>query len=604
MVNAFKDNKLELLAPAKDKNCAICAIEYGADAIYIGAGNFGARKGAANSLDDIKEVVNYAHKFFARVYVTINTILKDEELGDVQKLLYELWDAGVDGIIVQDFAIFNMDLPPFLISASTQCDIRDKNKVKFFENLGLDRVILARELSLEQIREITSCSNIEVETFVFGALCVSYSGQCYLSAKLGSRSANRGECAQPCRKKYTLVNNLGKVYAKDMHLLSLKDFCALPYLDDLVDAGVVSFKIEGRLKDENYIKNVVSAFNLALKDRKRISSGKVNYDFIPDVNKTFNRGFCTYFLDDKNKDIFNFKSSGHIGEKLGKVVNVTNKYIDVKTSLEINPQDGLCYFDKSVFGFLVNRVEKNKDFVRIYPNKELKNILGKNIFRNFDSEFDSKLKKSKTKRQIRATLFVNSNEVKIVDEDLIELKMPFGKVEFANNPQKSKEIFINQMKKTGQSDFYFDEIIFQEDKIPFLKISEINSLRRELFEKLMQKRLDEYNKKCLNRPKRKISPSPYPCSNNDYRLNVHNNCAKEFYKKCSLVPEQMSFESLKNIDKAELMRTKHCIRRALNMCLKDKKTNTSEKLFLINENNDKLELFFDCKNCEMVVKKA
>ncbi len=592
-------NGLELLSPAKDKKCAISAINFGADAVYIGAPSYGARKNASNSLSDIKEVVEYAHKFFVRVYVALNTILKDDELDEVQKLLDDLYEIGVDGIIIQDFGIFKLNLPPFLISASTQCDIRDIKKVKFFQDIGLKRVILARETSLEDIKNICKNSKIEVETFIHGALCVSYSGQCYLSCALGSRSANRGECAQPCRRKYTLVNEQGRVYAKNKHLLSLKDFCAAAHLDDLIKAGVISFKIEGRLKDENYVKNVTAFYNLALKNNKRISSGKVFYDFIPDVNKSFNRGFTTYFLTDANKDIYNFDTPKQVGEKIGIVKNIGKDFIEIKTNAKINPQDGLCYFNEGLHGFLVNKAICQRGIARIYPNSMPKIKNGVEIFRNFDIEFDKILTNSKTKRQIGVSVVVFEDRIEAVDENNIKCAIPVSSDEFANNKDKMKLLYKQQLNKTGESDFYIQNFEFKCEKIPFLKVSQINALRRELFEKLMKLRLENYEKRRNDRKHRKITPVNFPLKNNDYRLNIHNKKAMEFYKECGVECAEYSYES-NRVQNAELMRTKHCLRRCFNMCLK--KGGQKENLFLVDENGKKLKLEFDCKNCEMIIK--
>lgn len=294
--------KIELLAPAKDKETAFAAIDCGADAIYIGASDFGARRAVPNSLADIKEVVDYAHKFYAKVHVTINTILSDDELEQARELIQKLYEIGVDAIIVQDTGLLQLavegKLPPIPVHASTQCDNRTLEKVKFFENIGISRVILARELSLEEIRNICANTNVEIETFIHGALCVSYSGQCYMSYAIGGRSANRGECAQACRKKYTLVDSEGNIIAKDRYLLSLKDFNASRHIEELIKAGVKSFKIEGRLKDINYVKNVVGYYRREIdKFAEKTSSGQVELDFEPDLNKTFNRGYTDYFLD-------------------------------------------------------------------------------------------------------------------------------------------------------------------------------------------------------------------------------------------------------------------------------------------------------------------
>ena len=303
---------VELLAPARDKKTAIAAINYGCDAIYIGAQNFGARKKVPNSLEDIKEIVDYAHKFYVKVHVTVNTILTDDEIIEAQKLIQKLYDIGVDAIIVQDMGIFKLavegKLPPIPLHASTQCDNRFLEKIKFFDEMGVSRIILARELSLEQIEQICKDTSAEIETFVHGALCVSYSGQCYLSYYIGGRSANRGECAQACRKKYSLVDENGNIIAKDKYLLSMKDFNASKHLKSLINSGVKSFKIEGRLKDENYVKNVVAYYrNQIDKLASKTSSGRIFYDFEPDVRKSFNRGFTDYFLDGRGR-CFNFES--------------------------------------------------------------------------------------------------------------------------------------------------------------------------------------------------------------------------------------------------------------------------------------------------------
>ena len=318
----------ELLAPAKDRKTALAAINSGCDAIYIGAKNFGARQNASNSLEDIREVIEHAHKFNVKVHVTVNTILDDKELEEANSLITALYEMGADAIIVQDMgilqALIDKEIPPIPIHASTQCDNRTVEKVQFFDNVGLSRVILARETSLEQIKNICKSVNCEIETFIHGALCVSYSGQCYMSCANGGRSANRGECAQSCRKKYSLIDEDGTVLAKDKHLLSLKDFNTSEHIAELVDAGVTSFKIEGRLKDENYVKNVVAYYRQKLdKISKKNSSGKIFLDFEPDINKSFNRGFTDYFLVNRG-ECYNFNSPKSQGERLGKVMEVKN----------------------------------------------------------------------------------------------------------------------------------------------------------------------------------------------------------------------------------------------------------------------------------------
>lgn len=576
--------KVELLAPAKDKKTAITAINSGCDAIYIGASNFGARKKVPNSLEDIKEIVDYAHKFYVKVHVTVNTILTDDEILKAKELIQKLYDVGVDTIIVQDMGIFKLaidnKLPPIALHASTQCDNRDLEKVKFFDDMGVSRVILARELSLEKIKEICANTNAEIETFIHGALCVSYSGQCYFSHYIGGRSANRGECAQACRKKYTLVDERGNIIAKDKYLLSMKDFNASRHLESLIDAGVKSFKIEGRLKDENYVKNVVAYYRQEIdKFAPKTSSGRVFLDFEPDVKKSFNRGFTDYFLDGR-KRCFNFESPKSLGEKLGKITKVGKDYFEISNA-DVSKQDGL-YFNGN--GCLVNKVEGKK----IYPNKMDGIAVGLEVYRNFDSKFEKQLESSKIKRQIGVKFSFKNGILAVIDEDENSVNFTIDSCEKAKNPEKMKENFITQLKKTGDSDFYVEAIEISEE-IPFMPISQINEIRRTILEKLMNERLKNYKRE-LQKP---LKLSKFPKENLDYRANIHNQCAKEFYEKCGCEVCEMSAES--GAFPKELMRTKHCLKFAFNMCKSPK------KLFLIDEKGKKYPLMFDCKNCEMVV---
>ena len=576
--------KVELLSPAKDKQTAIAAINSGCDAIYIGATNFGARKNAPNSLEDIKEIVDYAHKFYVRVHVTINTILTDDELEKAAELIKNLYDIGVDAIIVQDMGILKLaidcKLPPIELHMSTQCDNRTLEKVKFFDNLGASRVILARELSVEQIKNICSNVNCEVETFIHGALCVSYSGQCYLSHYIGGRSANRGECAQACRKKYSLIDENGNVIAKDKYLLSLKDFNASKHIKELIDAGVKSFKIEGRLKDENYVKNVTAYYRKEIdKIAQKTSSGKIFLDFEPDVKKSFNRGFTDYFLNGREK-CFNFDTPKSIGEYIGKVTKVSKDYFEIGTNI-LNPQDGLFFNGQ---GCLVNRV----DGYKIFPNKMPAIKEGTDVYRNFDAKFEKQLTNSKSKRRIKVDFIFENGILKVTDEDKnsVQIELPFG--EIPNNPDKMKENFITQLNKTGESDFYTENIEITGE-LPFLPVSKINEIRRSILEKLMEERLKNYPKKYQT----PLKYTDFPMKEIDYRANVHNNCAKEFYENCNCKIVEMSAES--GSKATELMRTKHCLKFAFDMCKSPK------RLYLLDEKGKKFPLKFDCKNCEMVI---
>ncbi len=615
--------KVELLAPAKDKKTAIAAINSGCDALYIGASNFGARKKVPNSLEDIKEIVDYAHRFYVKVHVTVNTILTDNELLAARELIQKLYDIGVDAIIVQDTGIFKLaidgKLPPIVIHASTQCDNRTLEKVKFFNEIGVSRVILARELSLEQIKTICEFSQSEIETFVHGALCVCYSGQCYLSYYIGGRSANRGECAQACRKKYSLVDDKGNIIAKDKYLLSMKDFNASKHLKELIDAGVKSFKIEGRLKDENYVKNVVAYYRREIdKIAQKTSSGKIFSDFEPDVKKSFNRGFTDYFLDGRKNPstadavplpfsrevecIYNFDSPKSLGEKLGKITYVGRDYFEIgrqegkkaggQACIRINSQDGL-YFNG--YGCLVNKVVENK----IYPNKMDGIAVGLDVFRNFDSKFEKQLENSKTKRRIGVKFIYTDGTLKAIDEDENSVTIQLQAGESPKNPDKMKENFVNQLKKTGESDFYAENIEIEDD-VPFMPVSKINELRRNILDLLMSERLKNYKRE-IQKP---LKYAEYFLKKLDYRANIHNKEAKTFYESCGCEVCEMSFESNHSTalcrssvygNCTELMRTKHCLKYAFNMC------QSPQKLYLIDERGQKYPLLFDCKNCEMII---
>lgn len=575
--------KTELLSPAKDKETALAAIDCGADAVYMGAAAFGARKNAPNSLDDIRDVVNYAHKFRVKVFITLNTILTDSELDEAVTLAGELDKIGVDALIVQDMGLLEkiktIGIP---VHISTQADNRDLEKVSFFNNLGAARVVLARELSLKQIKEIHDANpNLELEAFVHGALCVSYSGQCYLSQYIGGRSANRGECAQPCRKKYSVETVDGKIIAKDIYALCLKDFNASNRLKDMIDAGVYSFKIEGRLKDSNYVKNITAYYRHELdKYSQKSSSGRSIYPFKPNPEKSFNRGFTDYFLE-KRRDCFSLNSPKSRGEYIGVISEVKNGCIKICTDKTIHPQDGLT---DGIDGFLVNKIENNY----VYPNRPVKFKAGDKIYRNVDVEFEKQVAQ-KVKRQIGVNINIK-DVITLVDEDGIKVSIPITGGEAVKNPEKMKETFVKQFSKTGESDFYIEDIKITSE-LPFMPVSRINELRRSAFDKLMQKRLDEYKRE----EHKNLVYCPYYKSQIDYRGNVHNLSAKDFYKKCGAEVCEMSLETELPKHPVELMRTKHCIKYALGMC------KSPEKLVLRDEYGKVYPLKFDCKKCEMSV---
>lgn len=584
---------VELLAPAKNLETGIAAIDSGADAVYIGACEFGARKNAPNTLEDIEKLVNYAHKFYVKVHVAINTILNDSELTNAIELVKNLYNIGVDAIIVQDMGLIKASIdgkiPPIPIHASTQCNNRTLEKVKFFDKIGLSRVILARELSLNQIKEICDNTTCEIETFVHGALCVSYSGQCYFSYTNGGRSANRGECAQPCRLRYSLVDKDGKYILKDKYLLSLKDFNASNELEKLVTIGVKSFKIEGRLKDINYVRNVTAYYNdLLNKYAQRTSSGRIFCDFTPNVDKTFNRGYTSYFLNDREQ-CFNFLSPKSRGEKLGKVKHITSKYFEIDA--DIHPQDGICFIQNGeMSGFLVNKVDGNK----VYPNSMNGLKSGTMLYRNFDSSFDKKLTNTKTSRKIAVNIIVDNGVITLTDENnnKISATLPTGEV--PKNIGKMAETFKTQLQKTGDSDFYVKKFELANTELPFMPISAINQFRRDLLDKLMTERLKNYPKE-VQKP---IRYAEFPEKIADYKLNIFNDEAEKFYKECKVEVKERALETLSNVKSGtEIMRTKHCLKFATGLCGKPCKP-----LYLENAKGIKYPLSFDCKNCEMVIK--
>lgn len=585
--------KTELLAPAKNIDIAKQAIDCGADAVYIGSVSFGARQNASNSIEDIEELVKYAHKFYVKVFVTVNTIITNDEIDDVRQLIKKLYKIGVDALIIQDMAILEMfinsELPPIPLHISTQCDNRLVEKVGFFSKIGLPRVVLARELSLKQIKEIHKMHpKIELECFIHGALCVSYSGQCYLSQFIGGRSANKGQCAQPCRKRYSLIDDKGNIIASDKHLLSLKDFNTSDIIEKMVDIGVKSFKIEGRLKDEVYVKNVVGFYRQKLNMISgKTSSGKVVLGFEPDLKKSFNRGYTNYFLEDRNK-CFNFDTPKFVGEKLGTISKVTDRYFEIKNlKTIINKQDGLCFGKNSEFGCIVNNVEGNK----IFPNKMNKSInVGVEVFRNFDRKFEDTVLKTIAKRQIGVDISYNDGVITICDEDKNSVLINIEETELANNKEKMIENFKKSFSKTGKSDFYIDSISIKSD-LPFIPLSKVNEYRRIAFDKLMIERLKNYKRE-FQKP---LNYTKFIKEELDYRANVHNSLAEKFYKKCSSKVLEYSFETKVPNRQVELMRTKHCLKYAFDMC------KSPRNLILVDEKGVKYPLKFDCKHCEMAV---
>ena len=601
--------KIELLAPAKDLESGIAAINYGADAVYIGGPKFGARAAAGNSLEDIKQLIEYAHTFFAKVYVTINTILYDHELNDVQITIHQLYQIGVDAIIIQDMGILEMDLPPIPLFASTQTNNYTWQKIKFLEDAGIQRVILARELSLDQIKKIRSKTNVDLEFFIHGALCVSLSGQCYFSHAINKGSANRGTCAQPCRSYYSLKDNAGKTIIKNKHLLSLKDLNLTDHINELIDAGITSFKIEGRLKDINYVKNITSHYrkqiDLALEKREgfqKQSSGEVYTDFNPDPEITFNRGFTNYFSKGRTNKIASFNTPKSIGKEIGEIKYVTPSYFSIESKFQLNNGDGICFFNDSgiLQGLNLNKVENSK----IYTDKTIGLKPENTIYRNYDHHFNKQLSNSKTKRKISVNIEIKeiSKGISIIatDADNIKINWIYEKeTEIAKNPELAIRNIKKQFAKTGDSVFKTENVTVHIDNPLFFTISELNELRRKTFELLKNERTIKYQKNPLQIEK---TSHQYPENNLDYKGNVLNQYAINFYKRHGVKTIDSAFEVQSNFESKEIMITRHCIKYQLEACSKynSNEKKLDEPLYL-EDNNRKYKLEFDCKNCLMKV---
>ncbi|MDR1886985.1 MAG: U32 family peptidase, partial [Prevotellaceae bacterium] len=573
---------IELLAPAKNRESGEAAINHGADAVYIGGNKFGARETAGNSLSDIEQLCGYARKYFAKVYLTLNTILYDNELEQAREMVVRAYNVGCDAVIVQDMALLEMDLPPIPLFASTQTDNYLPEKVKFLQDIGFKRVILARELSLKQIAEIRKSTAIELESFVHGSLCVSYSGRCYLSEVLSSRSANRGTCAQLCRLPFDLYNDRGVKIAKDKHLLSLKDLNMSGCLEDLMAAGITSFKIEGRLKDISYVKNITAYYRSCIDkilDKSdnygKASSGQVHLFFNPDPERSFSRGFTTYFAKDRQRGL-NAGTAKSSGKFCGTVVSVTGRSFVIDNTDSLANGDGICFFDNSgkLSGTRVNSVNENT----ITPLSMKDISAGTKIFRNSDRLFDKKLAGKSAVRKIHADIFIEVSEKNIritaKDEDGVnaEISIPHS-MEKALNKSKIRNTVIEQFGKTG--DDIFDFQISCQDCEYFFPVSCINAWRRQLIHALASERQKRYRRR-----ESKIVPSDisYITDEIDFTANVSNSLAEQFYRRHGVRKIEKAVET--GTVPKRLMYNKYCIKFELGMCSLKQGAPKSGDLFL------------------------
>lgn len=605
----IRQRKIELLAPAKNLECGIAAIDHGADAVYIGAPRFGARAAAGNSLEDIAELVRYAHLYRVRIYVTLNTILKDEELPETERMIWDLYRAGVDALIVQDMGLPGLNLPPIPLHASTQMDNRHVEKVKFLADAGFRQVVLARELSLEQIRKIhEAVPQTPLEVFVHGALCVSYSGQCYVSQHCFGRSANRGECAQFCRLSFDMVDADGKMIVKDKHLLSLKDLNQSEELEKLLDAGASSLKIEGRLKDVTYVKNVTAYYRQRLdaifKRRKeyiRASSGSVRLAFKPQLDKSFTRGFTNYFLFDRNKDIFSFDTPKSLGEEMGYVKEIRGNYIVVAGVKPFSNGDGICYLDErgKLKGLRINRVENNK----LFPAGEMPRIKQRTVlYRNFDQEFEKLMQRKSAERKLGVDMSLKENNfgftLTLTDEDDVSVSIALEKEkELARTPQTDN--IKAQLAKLGNTPFDVERIDVELRDNWFIPSSQLAELRREAVEQLLAARRMNYRQEIVSMPE---THHPFPQTELTYLGNVMNEGAARFYRHHGVAKMAPAFEKQPATD-AVLMFCKHCLRYSMGWCPVHQrgKSPFREPYYLVSSDGKRFRLEFDCKFCQMKV---
>lgn len=603
-----KSRPIELLSPAKDLNCGIEAINHGADAVYIGAPKFGARSAAGNSLDDIRELCEYAHLYGARIYVTLNTILKEDELEEAEWMIWDLWRVGTDALIIQDMGITRLNLPPIPLHASTQTDNRTPEKVRFLEAAGFTQVVLARELSLNEIRRISEATTVPLEVFVHGALCVSYSGQCYLSAALSGRSANRGECAQYCRLPYTMVDATGTEIVTHKHLLSLKDMNRSDQLEALLDAGVSSLKIEGRLKDAGYVKNITAYYRKKLDavlsrrpEYRRASAGRSTYTFEPVAEKSFNRGFTPFLLEGRTADITAFNTPKSLGEPVGTVKEIKGNSFTVAGLKQLNNGDGLVFFNRKgeLEGFRVNRVEANRVFPLDMPQLAPKTPL----YRNFDQAFDKLLAKPSAERKLSVEIEFLDNPFGFTlcmeDETgaRIMLTEPFAK-ELARREQQDN--IRTQLSKLGNTPFEASKVVVGLSENWFVPSSLLADMRRRGVEKLLEARRARYPRETVKRVQPSVS-IPFPERQLTYLGNVANGKARSFYQDHGVEQIDPAFELSPRKD-VPLMFTKHCLRYSMGWCptYQKDKSPYKEPYYLLYKDT-RLRLQFDCKHCQMLV---
>jgi collagenase-like PrtC family protease len=623
----LRTNEIELLSPAKTVEIGREAILHGADAVYIGGPSFGARHNASNEISEIAKLVEYAHKFHARIFVTLNTILHDNELEPARKLIHQFYDAGVDALIVQDMGVMELDIPPIQIHASTQCDIRTPEKAHFLGASGFSQLVLARELTIEQIKAIKAQTNTPLEYFVHGALCVAYSGQCYISHADNGRSANRGDCSQACRLPYTLTDSENRVVAFDKHLLSMKDNDQSRNLEALLDAGVQSLKIEGRYKDMGYVKNITAHYRLLLDEiltlrpeYYRASSGHSDIAFTPNVDKNFHRGHTDYFATGRKIDVAAFDSPKFVGLHLGYVTRLGPEWFELESQDQLANGDGLNYMHKrEVVGLQANVVEKiktseNGTIWRIFPNEKMAEIatlkVGMSVHRNRDQQWEHALTKKSADRKLGLWMTLKDDAQGLIlslnDAEGIctETRLDMNLVA-AEQSEKAEQNLREQLSKLGSTIFYVEQLDVQCKQAWFVPSSAINALRRDACAKHETARQQQWQ-----RPLREAEEQPlvpYPESTLSYLANVYNHKARAFYQRHGVTVIAKAYEAKEEAGEVSLMITKHCLRFSYNLCPKQAKGVTGvqgqvkAEPMTLTSGDEQYTLRFDCKPCEMHV---
>ncbi|MBO7074683.1 MAG: U32 family peptidase [Bacteroidales bacterium] len=608
----FVVKKIELLSPAKNLEVGVAAINHGADAVYIGGPGFGAREKVSNSIDDIEKLCRHAAIYDAKVYVTLNTLLFDNELDQARKIAWDCYNAGVDALIVQDMALLMMDLPPIALHASTQCNNTTAEKVKFLEDVGFKQVVLARELSINEIKEIRSKTTVPLEFFVHGALCVSYSGQCYLSHVIGHRSANRGACAQPCRLKWDLEDENGNTLIANRHLLSLRDMNNSKNLEELIDAGITSFKIEGRLKDADYVKNTTAYYRQALDkiiekrdDLERASRGVSTPSFVPNLEKSFSRGFTDYFAHGRQKIDSPFTPKS-MGEHIGTIQKIDGKRLNVNLlkGIELHNGDGLCFLDENneLQGFNVNGVDGSTILSSAPLSFRVRR--GISLFRNYDIVWQKSVETSDGNRKIaiRLKLSDTAEGLKLsafVDDTVsadVEIHCP---KDIAKNPEKSLENIRTKLSQWGDTKFTIESVDIDFKEVYFIPNSVLGELKRQLVVKLEETLMENHRCPIVETYGRTSLQSDYPDTTLSFSANVTNSLSRQFYENHGVTHIDDGLEKSMPEGEIVVMTTKHCIRYANGMCAKE--TGKPATPLFISNDCGRFRLDFDCKNCLMKV---